>query len=496
MSINCLNPVLIPNNFNRYNTSKRNYQYYLCGRRVMCRLSFKDFKRFLHDEGIELTEDTLKECYACDVLTGECFPLYLLVPCNKCIVCKNKKIRDWNARMMCETQLYDVPPLFVTLTYNDDFLPLFGLEKRDIQLFIKRLRERLEYLGFPNKLRYVFCGEYGTKTQRAHYHGIIWNMPSLPIHMLLKLVENAWAYRCTYEKYRSISKDFKFYRFEVPKKNKQYFHRLGFAYCKIAHDNSAYYIGKYMFKSEDNTPKGKNPNFFLSSRNNGIGYDYIMSKKKHYQDIPQDLTIDFTNTFSDINGANAGKFKSFKFPFPQYFKEKVFPSGSKVYPSSVYIAYRQLQEQIDIINSCHNVYPIYYMDTYLKNIIDKLNNSEHFRILSPLTLSSENTDIIYAQFVDCRFYSLEHNAINTDNQINLGRFMEFYDNHLGKLQLAYDYLRHFMLEDYDFYSKLQLHDVRQMYGEQSLEHLPDVDIHTKAYELRRDWTTQKAKDMY
>ena len=74
--------------------------------------------------------------------------------------------------------------------------------------------------------------------------------------------------------------------------------------------------------------------------------------------------------------------------------------------------------------------------------------------------------------------------------------MEFYDNHLGKLQLAYDYLRHFMLEDYDFYSKLQLHDVRQMYVEQSLEHLPEVDIYTKAYELRRDWTTQKAKDMY
>ena len=458
----------------------------------MFRYSVHDFKKILESQKVEISDDVLKSCYACDTLSGECFPLYLQVPCNKCIVCKNKKIREWNARMMCETQLYDTPPMFVTLTYNDDHLPLLGIEKRDIQLFLKRLRERLEYLGYTNKIRYVFCGEYGSKTQRPHYHGLIWNMPCLPIQMLLNLIENAWAYRCTFAKYRTIPNDFKFYRYEIPKKVKQYFHRLGYAYVKLAHDNSAYYIGKYMFKAEDNTPKGKNPNFFLSSRNNGIGYDFIMSKKNHYEKYPEDLTIDFTNRFSDIKGANAGKFKTFRFPLPQYFKEKVFPSGSKIFPASVYCAYRELQHCIDVLNSCHNIYPIYQMDSYIKSIIDKFNNTHHFSILSPLLYSSENTDIIYAQFVDSRYFS----PINTENQINLGRFMEFYDEYVGRLQLSFDYLRHFMLEDYSYYSKLLLHDVRQMYVEKFMESQELPNIKTVAYDLKRAFHVQMAKDMY
>lgn len=65
---------------------------------------------------------------------------------------------------------------FITLTYADrnlrpslDGIP--ELRKRDMQLFIKRLRKKE-----ANKIKYYACGEYGEKTQRPHYHIILFNL--------------------------------------------------------------------------------------------------------------------------------------------------------------------------------------------------------------------------------------------------------------------------------------------------------------------------------
>lgn len=77
---------------------------------------------------------------------------------------------------------------FLTITYNEENLPHGNtLVHRDIQLFLKRLRKAVSRLKQKaiagrsgsnskpdqknnNKLRYYMCGEYGDKTQRAHYH--------------------------------------------------------------------------------------------------------------------------------------------------------------------------------------------------------------------------------------------------------------------------------------------------------------------------------------
>ena len=62
---------------------------------------------------------------------------------------------------------------FVTLTYNNDNLPynenaiLPTLRKKDLQMFFKRLRSRID------KIKYFACGEYGDVTQRPHYHMIL-----------------------------------------------------------------------------------------------------------------------------------------------------------------------------------------------------------------------------------------------------------------------------------------------------------------------------------
>lgn len=59
---------------------------------------------------------------------------------------------------------------FVTLTYAPEFLPSSGsLVKRDVQLFMKRLRKFFR----GERISFFACGEYGDTTRRAHYHAIL-----------------------------------------------------------------------------------------------------------------------------------------------------------------------------------------------------------------------------------------------------------------------------------------------------------------------------------
>jgi len=60
---------------------------------------------------------------------------------------------------------------FLSLTYDDEFLPEGGtLVKRDLQLFMKRLRKR-----FGDGIRFYGCGEYGGRSLRPHYHLLLFN---------------------------------------------------------------------------------------------------------------------------------------------------------------------------------------------------------------------------------------------------------------------------------------------------------------------------------
>lgn len=93
----------------------------------------------------------------------------LVVPCGQCIGCRRDKARDWGTRMAHEAQMHE-NNIFVTLTYSDEFYPDNGcVSKREIQLFMKRLRKSLH----PEKVRYYACGEYGSKNYRAHYHAVL-----------------------------------------------------------------------------------------------------------------------------------------------------------------------------------------------------------------------------------------------------------------------------------------------------------------------------------
>lgn len=60
--------------------------------------------------------------------------------------------------------------MYGTLTYDERHVPKDGsLSKRDHQLFLKKLRQRL----LPVRVRYYLAGEYGEENGRPHYHFLL-----------------------------------------------------------------------------------------------------------------------------------------------------------------------------------------------------------------------------------------------------------------------------------------------------------------------------------
>lgn len=93
------------------------------------------------------------------------------LPCGRCIGCRLERSRQWALRCVLEAKSWP-ENCFITLTYDDNHLPKHkSLMPKDLQLFFKRLRKSLG----DKKIRYFACGEYGEKTQRPHYHAIIFN---------------------------------------------------------------------------------------------------------------------------------------------------------------------------------------------------------------------------------------------------------------------------------------------------------------------------------
>lgn len=99
-----------------------------------------------------------------------------LIPCGKCPGCRMDYAKSWSDRMIIE--LKDNPKaIFVTLTYRNADLPrgdcgLPSLRVSDLQKFFKRLRKKFS----GRRIRYYCAGEYGPRTHRPHYHGIIYGL--------------------------------------------------------------------------------------------------------------------------------------------------------------------------------------------------------------------------------------------------------------------------------------------------------------------------------
>lgn len=93
--------------------------------------------------------------------------------CRRCLPCRLKNARDKAIRCYHEAQLHE-NNIFLTLTYSDENLVSDKLDRRDIQLFIKKLREK-HNRNNDEKITVMYTGEYGEETKRPHWHLIIFN---------------------------------------------------------------------------------------------------------------------------------------------------------------------------------------------------------------------------------------------------------------------------------------------------------------------------------
>lgn len=116
-----------------------------------------------------------------DVELAKDYPDAIKIPCGKCAGCRAQKTREWADRMILELD-HSKKAVFLTLTYNDDHLPVkvninsgqmeMTLQPRDLTLFFKRLRKKFK----DAEIRYYACGEYGKNTYRPHYHIILFGL--------------------------------------------------------------------------------------------------------------------------------------------------------------------------------------------------------------------------------------------------------------------------------------------------------------------------------
>lgn len=112
-------------------------------------------------------------------------PVKRVVPCNRCSGCRLQYSREWAVRCMHEASLYGDRNSFITLTYNDKYLPLYGsLNYEHWTKFMKRLRKNVKsksYMSkfglspYKEKIRFYMGPEYGDENLRPHYHAIIFN---------------------------------------------------------------------------------------------------------------------------------------------------------------------------------------------------------------------------------------------------------------------------------------------------------------------------------
>lgn len=101
------------------------------------------------------------------------------VPCNW----DNEKFRAFFAKAEAPTRKHKKPR----------YKYLRVLDKRDVQMFLKRLRLRIQE-AFGEEVRHFTVGEYGTEYFRPHFHVLLFfNSPKVA-RCLRKLVNQSWSF--------------------------------------------------------------------------------------------------------------------------------------------------------------------------------------------------------------------------------------------------------------------------------------------------------------
>lgn len=213
---------------------------------------------------------------------------YSDIPCGKCPACKTRRVNIWAFRLMQEEKTA-ISSQFITLTYDSANIPITSvgncsLSKTDLQKFFKRLRRNAEHQTGGNtgeikesSIKYFAVGEYGTKTNRPHYHIILFNAP---IAQILPSWDNGEVH-----------------------------------YGKVEAASVKYTL-KYMLKKGKKQADDMEPQFALMSKGLGLGYLTPEMLKWHKADKNNRM---YTNLLD-------GK----KVPMSRYYKEKIYPDKQEL----------------------------------------------------------------------------------------------------------------------------------------------------------------------
>lgn len=131
-----------------------------------------------------------------------------LVPCGKCISCLNRLRSERTYRLKMEESKSDLT-YFVTLTYDDDHLPMksfidpkgvqhiyCGFDKSHLQKYFKIFRYHLGNYDKDITFRYFLVSEYGHATYRSHYHLLAFfkNVKPVESTAIQELLIKCWMY--------------------------------------------------------------------------------------------------------------------------------------------------------------------------------------------------------------------------------------------------------------------------------------------------------------
>ena len=158
------------------------------GSNVWKQLNFDDRVR-VKNGGVFLSYELL-EFYKRKVLDFDVDGVQI-IPCGQCTSCRLAYSRDWAIRCSLEASMHE-HNYFLTLTYDDYHIPRgefvdysgeiwdSNLCRRDVQLFMKQLREYERTVYGNTGVKVFYCGEYGGSTGRPHYHLCLFGVSEIP----------------------------------------------------------------------------------------------------------------------------------------------------------------------------------------------------------------------------------------------------------------------------------------------------------------------------
>lgn len=250
------------------------------------------------------------------------------IPCGHCIACKMTKSAEWATRCTLET-LEAEENYFVTLTYDDEFLPIatemeynnqiyinIGDEEwskgtllpDDVTKFLKKLRNYFYYHNKFTGMRYFYAGEYGTQNGRPHYHLLLFNCP-LGLDNI---------YDITVKDFKEHWKD---------RLLDECWDNKGLIDVANVEWSSAAYVARYTTKKMYESPSDANyylnghlPEFVRMSRKPGIGMKYYHENKLKIYDNDEMIMKTVKGNVGSIKPPKAFD-KLFKEEYPEQWKE-------------------------------------------------------------------------------------------------------------------------------------------------------------------------------